>query len=126
VPQISAGYASTSIGRKDRRRSREASPEYEQARIEEITSRTELFRLKVRELEASVLNRRMLERELTQVFEAIRVIISSYPFSEREKNDCFRNLPPVDELLERVAQRQRQSEGFDGNVTNGNGNGEED
>jgi hypothetical protein len=50
------------------------------------------------------INRAMLRVELTQVFEAIRTIISAYPMSEREKADCFRNLPPVDELLERVAR----------------------
>ena len=65
-------------------------------------------------------------RELTQLFAAIRTIISAYPFSEREKADCFRNLPPVDELLERVARMQRQSGGVNGFSTNGNGNGNED
>jgi len=47
-------------------------------------------------------------------------------FSEREKTDRFRNLPPVDELLERVARMQRQSGGVNGFSTNGNGNGNED
>jgi hypothetical protein len=116
TPQATAGKASATIGRRrKRRRLREVSGEYEQARIKEIKNRTELVKFKLSKLRESLLDRAMLRGELTALFAAIRTIISAYPFSEREKADCFRNLPPVDDLLERVAWMQRQSEGFDGN-----------
>jgi hypothetical protein len=73
-----------------------------------------------------LLDRAMLRGELTSIFQAIRTIISAYPFTEREKNDCFRNLPDIDQFLEGIARRQRESEGFDGNGKTTNGNGEED
>jgi hypothetical protein len=48
----------------------------------------------------------MLRAELTQLFEAVRKIISTSPLSEREKNDCLRNLRPVDEILAHVTSMQ--------------------
>jgi hypothetical protein len=55
-----------------------------------------------------LLDRKQLKGELVALFAAIRTnITGTSGLSEREKEDCLRNLPDsVDELLERIAMMQ--------------------
>jgi phage terminase Nu1 subunit (DNA packaging protein) len=118
--QMSAGVAAISIGRRNKSGRPKGEPcgEYEAARCEEIKNRTAYYELKLKRTREQLLDRAIIARELAQVYEAIRTIISASPFSEREKADCLRNLRDVDELLEMVASRQNAELGS----TNG-GNG---
>jgi hypothetical protein len=119
--QISAGAASGTIGRRQKARApRQDSSAYEKARIDEIGARASLYRLRLDKLESELLDARLLRIELPQMFDAIRQIILATRMTDREKNDCLRNLRPVDEILEMVASRQSADE-LRSNGGNGNG-----
>ena len=81
--------------------------EYEKARVAELENRAALYRQKFERMQAQLLDRALLRGELEVMFAAVRKIINGTPgLTKREKRDCERNLPDVDELLKRIAMQQ--------------------
>jgi hypothetical protein len=72
--------------------------------------RAELYGLRVDRLRAELLDRRRLEIELGQIFGVIRAIIAGTRMSGEEKEDVYRQLMSVPELLEIVAEKQTRQE----------------
>ena len=83
---------------------------YEAVPILEVRRRAELYGLRVDRLRAELLDRRQLEIELGQIFGAIRAIIAGTRMSSEEKEDVYRQLMSVPELLEIVAEKQTRQE----------------
>jgi hypothetical protein len=82
--------------------------EYEKARILEISTRAQFYRLKVEKLSGELLDRRIVIAEFTAIFAAIREIILASSMTTREKNDCLRNLTEIPLVLANVAAKQKE------------------
>ena len=80
--------------------------EYEKARIAEIENRAKFYRLKVERLQSELLDRKILVVMFTQIYQAIGVIIAASPLTQRGKDDCLRNLRPIDEVIAAVVREQ--------------------
>jgi hypothetical protein len=78
--------------------------------ILEVRRRAELYGLRVDRLRAELLDRRRFEIELGQIFGAIRAIIAGTRMSSEEKEDVYRQLMSVPELLEIVAEKETRQE----------------
>lgn len=94
---------------------------YERSRVDELTARAGLYKLKLKRMQGELLDRKLLVGELTAAFGAIREIILGSKLSAREKADCLRNLAEIPVLLDNVAEKQKagESETFEERQKNG-------
>jgi hypothetical protein len=102
--------------------------EYMYARLTEVASRAENFRLKADELEAGVLVRNFFENEFAQIVKAVGSIVQRSKLSPREKADAKRNLERLGDVFDLVVHTQNKSGAgsVESATKNGNGNGADD
>ena len=73
---------------------------YEKSRVEELTARSAIYRLKLRRMQGELLDRKLLVAELTAAFTSIKEIILGSKLSHHEKTDLLRNLSEIPVILE--------------------------
>ena len=96
--------------RSDAVASTEFQSEYEKTRISELSSRAQLYQLKLKKLTGELLDRKLVMIEFTAMFTAIREIILGSGLTQREKEDCLRNLADIPVVLNNVATKQTEAE----------------
>lgn len=75
--------------------SSEFASAYEKSRVEELTARAAIYKLKLRWMQGELLDRRLVVRELMESFTAIREGILGSKLSQREKTDLLHNLAEI-------------------------------
>jgi hypothetical protein len=73
--------------------------EYEKSRVEEISARAALYRLKLRKLTGELLDRKLVMIEFTAMFTSIREIILGSKLSHCEKTDLLHSLSEIPVVL---------------------------
>ena len=84
--------------------------EYEKTRISELSSRAQLYQLKLKKLTGELLDRKLVLIEFSAMFTSIREIILGSGLTQREKEDCLRNLADIPVVLNNVAAKQTEAE----------------
>lgn len=98
--QISAGTGAGTIGRRRKRRpSDEPSKAYTEARVEQIRLQTELHKLRLGRMNGTLIDRKLLVRELTESFTAIRDIILASSLPQTGKETLLQNLAEIPVIL---------------------------
>ena len=79
--------------------SSEFTSAYEKSRVEELTARAAIYKLKLRRMQGELLDRKLLTADLVAAFTSIKEIILASRMTQRDKADLLEQLANIPIVL---------------------------